>query len=202
MKQTTVLLDRWYEGDRNALNDLLQLHYNTICTMVRRRRSKFLKGKEDTGDVVQEALMKFLKRGPQVRFDSESSFLRFMAVVVENSLRDRFDFYTAKRRAGNNPVTLSTNVARHSETPSLTCSKDEKRDLLRLGLELIRPKQRALIFLRDWEKMPFPDVAETLSLSEDNAKQSYYRAKSALTKALLRLRTGGIDDLLSECEQR
>lgn len=200
-RETTRLLECWYEGDETALSALLERHLPTIRTMVRKRLGDYLRQRDQTGDFVQEAVLKFLKAGPSVRIENEKSLCAFLARVVENMMNDRYDFYRTERRGGlrRAPVTLDTQAAGYNEdTPSRLVSEEEERQRVRVGLEFLEAGDRAVIFLRRWEGKSAEAAAEELGISAEAAQKRFSRAMQRLAGIVRRLGNGQLDPLLAE----
>lgn len=54
------------------------------------------------------------------------------------------------------------------------------------AIEQLKPRDRAVLSLRCFDEMPYPDIAQTLETTESNARILFFRAKLALKKELLR----------------
>lgn len=194
---TTQLLDAWYEGDQESLNVLLARHLETIRSMVRKRASAVLRVKEETNDLVDEAIIKFLRFGPKVRVPNEKALCSFLARVVQNTIYDRYDFYDAARRGGGKVVTLHTQDGDHKETPSLVLEEEEERTLIRVALEFLQPADREVIFLSRWEKKSLAEIGQVLGVSTEAAGQRFHRAMERLSIVARKLKNGQLDALLS-----
>jgi len=196
--ETTRLLERWYQGDDAALTALLQRHLPTIRAMVRKRTSAYLRKREETGDYVQEAVLKFLRAGPSVRIESEKSLCAFLARVVENMLRDRYDYYIAPRRGRSRPITLYTQAGTTDTTPSEIVGEEEEHHLVRAAMEFLQPADREIVFLHRWEKKTYVEAGAVLGISPDTAAKRFSRAMTRLSGVVRRLRLGQLDPLLVE----
>ena len=62
--ETRLLLGRWHGGDRSALDALLERDLPWIRQHVRRRLGANLRARMDSADVVQEAMVEFLRHAP------------------------------------------------------------------------------------------------------------------------------------------
>ncbi len=196
--KTIALLDEWHQGNEKALDALLDLHLPTIRSMVKKRRSEYLRGKEETSDFIQEAVLRFLRFGPKVRIANEKSFCAFLSTVVQNMLNDRYSFYQANCRGGLTPVTLHTQDGGDLDTPSRILGREEARNLIRAGLEFLEPEDREIIFLRRWENQTFDTIGNGLSISKAAATQRFCRAMARLTQLTRRLEDGKLDTILAE----
>jgi RNA polymerase sigma-70 factor (ECF subfamily) len=207
--ETVDLLQRWHRGDRGALETLLRRELPWIERKVRARLGPRLRAKEETLDVVQEALLEFLEYGPRFLVAGRGQLRALLARIVENVLRARHDWYSAKRRAlsrerplpAESVVSLDGSVAHRASmgpTPSAEVAAEEEAALVRLGLEVVDPADREVILLREWEGLSHAEVARKLGTSEDAARMRYTRALARLAGWIADLRRGSIEGRLEE----
>ena len=80
--------------------------------------------------------------------------------------------------------------------PDSAAGRAEKREWIRLGLELVSPEERELIELRQFEGLSFEALARRLKLpSEDAARMRFNRALASLTVSLQKVRSAVADSL-------
>src|SRR5688572_23070159 len=149
VSETTMLLERWNGGDELALAELLRLHLPWINAHVRKRLGGVLRAKEETEDIVQEALIDFLRYGPRFKVSSESNLRALLARIAENVLRDRHDFFTRHRRqaARESPIPEDSVLeldagSRDSQHPDRQLDKRMWQAWVHLALELMEPEDR------------------------------------------------------------
>src|SRR5262245_14299654 len=97
-QSTTELIVRWQQGDREARDVLIRQHLPWIRERVRKRLGFPLRAKEQTGDIVQEVAMEVLEYTPASQISNSFQFRRFLATIIENVLRNKSDWYRARRR--------------------------------------------------------------------------------------------------------
>ena len=98
MGTSTRLLGEWYAGDKHALAELFELHSPWIVTKSRRLLGANLREKLETGDIVQEANLRFLKYPPSFRLVNEGHFRAFLSKQITNAISERHEWFNAKRR--------------------------------------------------------------------------------------------------------
>jgi RNA polymerase sigma factor (sigma-70 family) len=196
---TTVLLENWYSGDAGALDAILERHLPWIESRVRSRLGARLRRKLQTGDIVQEAVVKFLRYGPRIRISSDAAFCALFARIVENVLRDENDRFATRRRdlAHEKPLPSTTvldleAVDRGAETPSRVFQKQEQEAWIRLGIELLEPMERAILVQREWDRKSFQDIGNLYGVSRDAARMRVNRALKRLAGLVNLLRRGEI----------
>src|SRR6266567_468740 len=95
---TQALLKRVQIGDKKALNDLYNRYLMRVLAAVRARLGAELRGKLESWDIVQDAMMASLKNVQSFNQTSEGAFLNWLAKVVENRIKDQLDYFRAEKR--------------------------------------------------------------------------------------------------------
>jgi len=199
--ETAHHLTQWHQGDQEGLNLLLKRHLPWIRKHVQKRLGPKLRGMFESGDIVQEAVIQFLKYGPKILISDDQQFRAFLACIIENVLRDKNDWYTAKRReiARQHPLpsdtVLQLDSNYHSDkTPSKYVERHEREAWLRLGMELLTPKDREILILRQWNSMPYDKIGDRLDISANTARMRNDRAIGRLAKIVWDLRCGMLSE--------
>ncbi|MBM3983954.1 MAG: sigma-70 family RNA polymerase sigma factor [Planctomycetes bacterium] len=96
-------LDRWQAGDRRAADDLLRATGARLEKLARRMTRSFpnVRGNADTGDVLQNSLIRLLRTLRTLRPKTTRDFFNLAAVHIRRELID-----LARRCKGKRPVTL------------------------------------------------------------------------------------------------
>lgn len=197
MAETTELLLNFYAGDESALGDLLDRHMRTLHGMVHRKLGWAIRSKEETGDMVQEAAIRFLQYGPRIRVTNEPTFLALLLRVVENVIRDKHDFYTRHRRAMSREESIPDTILDLS-TPSQAAIEGEEKEWVCLGLNFLEKEERLLIADRDWEQLSFVDLGKKMNLPAGTVRKRYQQAVIQLAAVVSRLRKGELNQILRE----
>lgn len=201
-QHTRLLLDRLHAGDAEALPRLLERHLDFVRACVQRRMGDALRVHADTQDIVQDALIDVLRDGPRISIGDEDAFRRLLAHVVENTLRDRYrhvhrDRRDAARERGRAESILDLEPAvRQVTRPSQAASASEEQEWVRLGVEFLEPRDREVIWLREWEGLSFPEIGQRIGVAEEAARKRFERALPKLALRVADLRRGGIARLL------
>lgn len=201
---TLSLLRRWHSGDDKALEQLLVRHFAAVRSMIRVRLGAFLRQKESTDDFIQEVMMQVLRDGPRFEIADDRHFQALLARIVENVIRDRHGYHTAARRSpraevpiASGETILTIGAAREAPpSPSEILDANERRAWIRLAVELLDPEARRLVLAREWEGIPFAEIAAELGTSEDAARMRHRRALVQLSKKVGELRRGRVDSAL------
>lgn len=190
-------------GDRDNLEDILAQQLPWIQKYAHLKLSPFLRTKTETGDIVQDALVQFLRHGPRFRISNDSKLRALLARIVENVLHDKYDWFTARRRAVSRErplpadTVLNLEIAEGEvETPSRIVHKQEKEAWIRLGLELLAPDDRKVLILRDWDNLSYVEIGKQMGISEHAARRKYMSSLKLLIDVVQHLRCRRIDDAL------
>lgn len=199
MNETTQLLMRWQAGDEAALGNLLEMHLPFVRQRVRERLGPRLRAKVTSDDVVQDAVVEFLRYGPRYVIESERQLHALLARIVATTVGDHGNWFLAVRRRMSAETPLASShdlVGDEREDPAAHAHRSEMADRLRLAIELLGERDRRLIVWRSWEKRPFAVIGSDLGLSEEAARTAWRRAVDKLRQTMARLRRGELDALL------
>jgi len=197
-------LARWYAGEPQALDKLIEENHEWVHRVVRARLGEGLRKKLDSMDIVQEAMGEFLRYGPRVRVESEDHFRNLLARIVENVIRDEHDWYHARRRAMSReqrlPADSVIDLQRSAALtrPDRAAEKGEHRAEVRLAMELLDPDERRVVLLRQWEGLEFAEVGARLGLTADAARMRFQRALPRLAAKVGEIRAGRLRELEPE----
>ena len=205
LSHTADLLRRWHGGDRGALEQLVAQHLPWIQDYVHRRLGPLLRRRGQTQDFVQEAMVDVLQYGPRFVLSDQAQFRALLGRIVENTLRDQFEWHTAKKRAvGREHALPSGSVvdldsrARSATQPMEAAARSESQEWIRLALELLDPEDRKVLLLREWHGLSFAEVGQELGMQENTARMRFQRALPKLAAKVRELRDGRLPDLVGE----
>ncbi len=206
MTQTRDLLRRWHEGDQNALGELVAMDAQWIQDHVRRRLGPLLRRRTDTQDIVQHTLVEVLKTGPRFVVDDRNHLRALLARMVENVLRyharhDQQQKRDVRREVpaavpGASQSVLYLQPTANGPGPATQAAAAETRDWLRLALELLEPDDRDVIVWREYDELPFAEIAARQGIPEVNARMRFQRALPKLAKKLQQLQQGQLGEAL------
>ena len=191
---TADLLERWYDGDRAALGKLLRDDAEWMLRQIRQKLTPRLRAKLDSADVIQDCVVKLLQHGPRFVPANRAQFRSLVGQVLLNLVRDQARHHNAERRDLGREERMASAVsgiqdARRSITgPSTAAHRNEVRDWLHLGLELLGTDDRRIITMRHFEERSFDEIAREMGLSSpDVARMRFNRALPRLAKNLEQL---------------
>jgi RNA polymerase sigma-70 factor (ECF subfamily) len=202
--EITRLLRRWHDGDEAALEAIVRAHLPWIARVVHSRLGEKLRAKTDTQDIVQEALVAFLRYGPRFLIRDQGQFRALLVRIVENTIRGQHDRFTAQRRSLKREAALPRDsvlcldpTLQNVERPSEKAARHEVQALVGLAVEVIEPEEREVVLLRQWDDLSFKEIGERLGINEDAARMRFNRALVHLASAVQQIRAGEITEFLT-----
>jgi RNA polymerase sigma-70 factor (ECF subfamily) len=147
----------------------------------------------DAEDISQEALLRAVRALPGFRGSARptSWLYRIVVNVWKNKLRER------DRRGWRNlvPLWLSNTDGEEEERPiadggpppEAAIEAEDRSGRVRKALSELDADDRAVVVLKDMERLSYPEIAETLDIPEGTVKSRLSRARESLRKKLSRL---------------
>jgi RNA polymerase sigma-70 factor, ECF subfamily len=202
-QDTATILAACHRGDPHALATLVQRDLAWVRGYVSRRLGVLLRRRNDTQDVVQEAMVEILRSGPRFIVSDRDACRALVAKIVENAIRRAWRHQAADRRDVRREESLPVDETvldhdRGATHPSEAAGASEMRAWVRLALELLDPDERTVIVLREYRDLAFREIAQLLGTSEDAARMRFSRAVSQLARCMDELRAQRIVPLCDE----
>lgn len=189
-RDSSVLLRRARERSRDALDSVLGECGERLLAFVRLRLGPGLRGRLESGDIVQVTLMRAFQNIEQFEGQSRRSLTAWLVAIARNIIRDEADYHHRQRRDMNRSVSLDEagEVAGdvRSEVGRLILKEETMR--LEKALESLDPAHREVILLRKYEELGFEEIGERLGRSPDACRMLMARAMTRLTASLRDLR--------------
>jgi len=173
-----ALFDRARDGDADALNELCR------CMRPRLVRTALsvVHDADEADDIAQEALVRAVTR--RFLFLGTGSVGGWMTRIALNLAKNRRRDH---RRRGEilaaapaGDLVARGAVAAAAVVADHAVLERERRDRLRQALEALSERQRDVVQLRAVAGLDFAAVAETLAISEANARVTFSQAKKKL----------------------
>jgi RNA polymerase sigma-70 factor (ECF subfamily) len=196
---TAELLGRWRGGDSSAFDAILRDALPWLTAHVDRRLGDRLRSHAELEDFVQDALVEFLTYGPNFEVRSRRLLYALLKRIVENVLRDKNDYYRAKRRTRSVERPLPSDSVLRLDPPRATVQspsgemrRNEEEARLRLALEFMDPPERQILVMREWEQLTFAQIGASIGVSEPAARMRSHRAMLRLSDIVHRLEDKGL----------
>ncbi|HKB12851.1 MAG TPA: sigma-70 family RNA polymerase sigma factor [Vicinamibacterales bacterium] len=174
---TFELVERAKTGDSAALNDLFARYLPSLRRWASGRLPRWTRDLMDTDDLVQETVVRAVKRMDRFESRHEGALQAYLRQAVVNRIRDEV------RRAKRAPIAeaLDDNAADGTASPLEKAIGAEALDRYEAALGRLRPEEREAIVARVEMDGSYHDVARALG------KPSADAARMAVSRALLRL---------------
>jgi RNA polymerase sigma-70 factor (ECF subfamily) len=177
LESTIVLLDRVRAGDELALNALFERHLPLLRRWARGRLPAAARDLQDTGDLVQEALLNALRNLPTFEYRHEGALQAYLRQAVYNRIRDEV------RRLGRRPPPVELTESREGDeaSPLDLAIGQETAARYEAALERLREEDREAVIARVELGHSFEEIARLFDKPSSDA------ARMMVNRALMRL---------------
>ena len=174
---TRLLLDRARAGDNWALEELCTRYLPRLYRLATGRLPRHLRNSVDTGDLVQESLIKTLGKLDDFQPRHARSFPAYLRKAVFNRIRDEV------RKSERKPQLISLNGMEADPSPSPLEETIGREFIERYeaALSHLKEDDRAILFLKIEMDMAYAEIADLLD------KPSVDAARMAAKRAVVRL---------------
>lgn len=180
--RTLELLERLNGSDASAWADLYALHRDELLLTVRLNLGPKLRACLESEDVLQSAALEAFRALPRFEYRGTGSLRAYLHRVVLNTIRDRADYFGARKRSG--AVALTETVADGLASDSPGYHDAPRFERLEKALATLPEEMRLVILLRRLQGMSSREVAAQLGRSDDATRKLYSRAMARLAMAL------------------
>lgn len=146
---------------------------------------------QDAEDIVQETLIRLWRRTgpiehvPKESVDSETGSLTGLAMTICRNLS--LDSIRRKKTSNMSLDELqNADSTAHSEDPYAQLSRSDNIRMIREAMDALPEKQRTCMQLRDFEGLPYKEIASILSITEEQVKVNIFRARKAIRERILK----------------
>lgn len=190
------LIGRGRAGDEEARNELFERYGPRVADIVHVRMRSFLRGHAQSGDLVQMTLLEALRRLDSFELRGRTSFVRWLARLVESEVCNTYDYLTRSKRDVRRNVGLDSSPDDGAEagpaatspsgpTPSRVLIADERAEIVRECIASLPERYREIILMRDYEDTDWQEARETMGVSTENAaRMLHLRAVTKLGECL------------------
>jgi RNA polymerase sigma-70 factor (ECF subfamily) len=158
-----------------------------LLAVANRELEPGLQPKAGASDIVQEAFLEAHRIFGRFQGRSRDELLAWLRAILLNKLADFDRHYrgTDKRRidrevAWEAAAAPAGPLAAVGPSPSSAAVEDEEARKLRAALERLPPHYRQVLVWRQWDELPFEEIARRLGKSTDAARMLWWRALEQL----------------------
>jgi RNA polymerase sigma-70 factor (ECF subfamily) len=184
-REEEALVAAFLVGDDDAFGELVRRHEPMVLAIVRR----YATTPDDARDLAQKTFLRAfeharrsLRRGPRAAVPFRRWLVRVAVNLAKNHRRDALRVVRAPledvERAG-----AAAGAATDEDARDALLRREAERRMRAAVLQL-PPRQREVLTLRIDAELPFAEIAEALSITENAAKVSFHHATRALRAAL------------------
>jgi RNA polymerase sigma-70 factor (ECF subfamily) len=172
-----TLLEQARNGDRSALDRLLQRYLPRLTRWASGRLPRWARDMSDTDDLVQDTLVRSVKNLPRFTPQGEGALQAYLRTAVMNRIRDEV------RRRGRQPepAPLDSALADEGQSPLEEAIGRELLGKYDRALDRLPPDEQELVIARVEMGCSYAEIAETSGRASADA------ARMAVSRALVRL---------------
>lgn len=172
------LVARCRAGDVGAFGVLVARHQDVVLRVAAR-----IVGADESADVAQDTFLRAFHRLD--RFRGESTFRAWVLGIARNSALDALAARRRRPAPDDTPDDRGgrlLGVAPH--TPAHLLDERERRERLRMKLQLLSPRHRDVLVLRELEGLSYDEIAEATQSPLGSVKGRLHRARDELAELL------------------
>lgn len=154
------------QKDSRTVAELFELYSNDILKYA----YSILRDIEEAKDVLQDVFLKY--QNHEENFKGECNYKTWLFTITRNTCYNR--------------LKAIKNIAGNKEIDFFPVNEINIDDLisLKIALNRLSPEENEIIFLKDFEKYSYKEIAILLEISFDNVRVKLFRAKKKLRKML------------------
>ena len=197
-EQTQELLKNVADGDKSAMNRLMNRHRDAVRRMIQMRLDHAVARRVDASDVVQDVLMEASQRLNDYMQNPSMPFHLWLRQLAKDRIIDMHRRHrAAKRRSVDREQNLSglgsddqsaadlAALLKDAElTPAAAALRKEMEERFLVALDQLEENDREIVIMRHFEHLGNSEVAEALKLSAPAAGMRYLRAIRRLRELL------------------
>src|SRR5512143_3857120 len=176
----TELIERCLRKDNSA--------WDLVVARFRRKvfhiAYKFTGKHDEAEDLSQEIFLKVFRSLD--KFNRDADFSTWLSSVARNYCIDRYRASKREREVVVEDLLAFDLAPASSGNPYRALEDQDRRSLVRRGLELLPGKLREAVILRDLQGLSYQEMAVRLALPEGTVKSRINRGREELARLLLR----------------
>jgi RNA polymerase sigma factor (TIGR02999 family) len=176
----TLLLDRWSQGDADALSELMSVAYPDLRAIAHRRLIGGMHDDLATTGLVHEAYLRLVRHDGGT-WESRAHFYAFASRAMRHILVDHARKVNAQRRGGGvAPVEYEDDLMAGDESVDEVLAVNEALE----RLALLHPRMGRVVELRFFGGLLVAEVASVLETSVRTVEREWTRARAYLLEEL------------------
>ena len=181
------------QGDRPAVDELLQRHLPGLRAFIRLRAGPVIRRRESESDLAQSVCREVLEHLDRFQYGDETGFKRWLYTTALRKILNRYEFYAAEKRnflREEGSLGASSNAQPVAEyyrtfsTPSQHAMKAEELQRVEKAFDELAEEQREVITLAHVVGLSRAEIAAQLGKSEGAVRTMLSRALAQLAEIL------------------
>ncbi|MEZ5989027.1 MAG: sigma-70 family RNA polymerase sigma factor [Planctomycetota bacterium] len=197
------LLARASQGDRPALEQLLERHLDSLHAYLRLQAGEMLRRKESVSDLVQSVCCEVLQDADKFDYRGEAQFRKWLYTAALRKVIDKNRYYRAHKRdvglevsgPGSRKSTYEDSrlLAKYGDfcTPSKVAIVHEELRRIEEAFQQLPEHYREVITMSRFYRYSNSQIAEELDRTEDAVRMLLGRALARFSSLLERARRHG-----------
>lgn len=180
--QDTQLVERTLAGDQGAFEQLVERYQSRLFALAR----QYTRTAMDVEDIVQDTFLKAYRKLDS--FDHRSSFYTWIYRIATNTILD------VLKRRGRSPIQnvedpeiLGDVTPVDAPSPSVGMEDAEISEITLEVLGHLPEIFRAVLVMREYDGLPYQEIANTLGISIGTVESRLFRARARFKDKLLAL---------------
>jgi RNA polymerase sigma-70 factor, ECF subfamily len=174
--ETQQLLKQALEGDRQAIDALLDRHRQALVRLVALRLDRAIARRVDASDIVQDVLVEANRRLDDYLRERKMPFHLWLRQIAQDRSIDREQPLNRPDLSDRSALDLAAMLSDRQATPATAATRRELQERFRAAIDQLDGPDREVILMRHFEELSNQEVAQTLELSEAAAGMRYLRA--------------------------
>jgi RNA polymerase sigma-70 factor (ECF subfamily) len=172
VQEDLQLLQAWRDGQKDAGDELLNRHFDSIARFFRRKLG------DDVQDLIQQTFLDCIEGKDRIEQGNFRAYLYGIA-------RNRLSLWLRQKSRHGTVVDLSVNSVADCQTrPSKRIARGQEEAVLLEAMRHIPIDQQIALELNYWEGMSGPEVAAVLGVPANTIRGRLSRARQALRDQL------------------
>ena len=204
-QKTDDLIQRAANNDRSAIELLLNRHRERLRQMIAVRFDQRVNPRLDPSDVVQDVLVKAIKKLPEYAKERPIAFYPWLRQLALEQIVETYRVHVAAQRRSvdrevdqnrcavplpdQSAVLLADVLVAQQSAPSRRLEREQMREQVQTALGTITVSYREVLVMRYLEKLTMREIADCVGASESAIKMRHLRALKELGKALGNVRS-------------
>lgn len=184
------LVNRLCDGDRSALELLLERHMPRLRGYVRLNSDRQLRLKEDSTDIVQSVCRELLENAERFQHPSENAFRHWLYSTALRKIRRRYHYYRAQKRDVDREVAIDGGGPSNSGerqvyyadlvSPSTEAAARETQEKIERAFEQLPDDYREVLLMAQVVGMTRGEIGAELGKTEVAVRSLLFRARARL----------------------